>query len=259
MARALVTGGTSGIGNEFAHQLAGRRYDLVLVARDTERLDAVAAEIRALYHVAVEELTADLAIREDLLTVARRLESVDSPIDMLINNAGFGSHGSLLDEDFSLAERALDVMCLAVLVLSSAAGRTMRARGVGSIINVGSTSGLITAGTYSAIKAWVNVYTESLAVDLAGTGITVTALLPGWVRTEFHQRAGINAATLPGFVWIDAEQVVRECLDDNAAGRVLSVPGRGWAAAALIARFLPRRLLRWGSGKLSRSRRKQHP
>ncbi|MDO5287767.1 MAG: SDR family NAD(P)-dependent oxidoreductase [Actinomycetia bacterium] len=256
MARALVTGGTSGIGNEFAHQLAGRGYDLVLVARDTERLERVAAEIRDRFRVEVEVLTADLAVREDLLAVAERLGSTESPVDMLVNNAGFGLHGSLLDEDFSAAERALDVMCLAVLVLSAAAGRAMRPRGAGSIINVGSTSGLITAGTYSAVKAWVNVYTEGLAVELAGSGVLVTALLPGWVRTEFHQRAGINAARLPGVVWIDVEQVVRECLDDNAAGRVLSVPGRRWAAAAVLARLAPRRTIRWVSSALSRSRKR---
>ncbi len=258
MARALVTGGTSGIGNAFARELAVRGYDLVLVARDTERLERVAAEITERSGVAVEVMTADLAVRDDLLWVADRVESADSPIDMLVNNAGFGIHASLLDKDFSIQEKALDVMCLAVLVLSGAAGRAMTARGRGAIINVGSTSGLITTGNYSAVKAWVNVYTEGLAVELAGTGVKVTALMPGWVRTEFHERAGINATKLPGIVWIDVDELVREALDDNARGKVLSVPSRRWDAAAVIGRLLPRSVIRWGSGQLSRSRRKPH-
>jgi uncharacterized protein len=255
MALALVTGGTAGIGHAFAVELASRGWDLVLVARDTARLTAVAEELTSTYGVTAETITADLAVRDDVLRVAQRLEDPESPVEMLINNAGFGIHASLLDKDFSIQEKALDVMCLAVLVLSGAAGRSMSARGHGSIINIGSSSGIITTGNYSAVKAWVNTYTEGLANELRGTGVIVTAVLPGWVRTEFHERAGINASKLPGVVWLEADDLVREALDDNERGKVLSVPSMRWRTALWVGRHTPRPVIRWVSRKLSNSRK----
>ncbi|HSN10681.1 MAG TPA: SDR family NAD(P)-dependent oxidoreductase [Propionibacteriaceae bacterium] len=255
MALALVTGGTAGIGHAFAVELASRGWDLVLVARDSARLDAVAEELRTTYGRTVETITADLAVRDDLLRVAERVEDASSPIEMLVNNAGFGIHASLLDKDFSLQEKALDVMCLAVLVLSGAAGRAMSARGHGSIINIGSSSGIITTGNYSAVKAWVNTYTEGLANELRGTGVLVTAVLPGWVHTEFHERAGINASKLPEVVWLDADELVRDALDDNAHGKVLSIPSKRWSTAYWLGRHAPRPAIRWLSRKLSNSRK----
>ncbi|MHB1008842.1 MAG: SDR family NAD(P)-dependent oxidoreductase [Propionibacteriaceae bacterium] len=255
MALALVTGGTAGIGRAFAVELASRGWDLVLVARDSARLETVAEELRTTYGHTVETVTADLARREDVLRVAERIEDTSSPVEMLVNNAGFGIHASLLDKDFSIQEKALDVMCLAVLVLSGAAGRAMSARGHGSIINIGSSSGIITTGNYSAVKAWVNTYTEGLANELRGTGVRVTAVLPGWVHTEFHERAGINASKLPEMVWLEADELVREALDDNARGKVISVPSRRWSTAYWVGRHAPRPLIRWVSRKLSNSRK----
>lgn len=255
MALALVTGGTAGIGHSFATELAAQGWDLVLVARDTARLNEVAADLRSAYGRDVETLTADLAQREDVLAVADRLESTESPVEMLVNNAGFGIHASLLDRDFSIQEKALDVMCLAVHILSSAAGRAMVARGHGSIINIGSSSGIITTGNYSAVKAWVNTYTEGLANELRGTGVTVTAVLPGWVHTEFHDRAGINASKLPDVVWIQPDELVREALEDHAKGKVLSVPTKRWNTAFWLGRHAPRSTIRWISRKLSNSRK----
>ncbi|PIE99532.1 MAG: short-chain dehydrogenase, partial [Propionibacterium sp.] len=170
METALVTGATAGIGNAFAHELARRDYHLVLVARDTKRLESTAEKLRSSYQINVEVLAADLSNREDLLRVRDRVESLDNPIDLLVNNAGFGIHDSLLKRDFEIQERAFDVMCLAVLVLGGAAGRAMKTRGRGTIINVGSTSGAIMTGNYSAVKAWVNTYSQALAVELADTG-----------------------------------------------------------------------------------------
>jgi short-subunit dehydrogenase len=174
---------------------------------------------------------------------------------MLVNNAGFGIHASLLDKDFSIQEKALDVMCLAVLILSGAAGRAMVARGHGSIINIGSSSGIITTGNYSAVKAWVNTYTEGLANELRGTGVKVTVVLPGWVRTEFHERAGINASKLPDIVWMDPDELAKEALDDHAKGKVMSVPTKRWSTAYWIGRHTPRPVIRWASRKLSNSRK----
>jgi len=169
MVTALVTGGTSGIGAAFARTFAERGDNLVLVARDQTRLDETAAALRHAFGVDVETVSADLSNRDDVLRVAEVLGRTDDPIDILVNNAGFGIHTSLLSEDTTPHERALDVMGRAVLLLGGAAGRAMRARGAGTIINISSVAGYITMGSYSAIKAWVTSYTEGLAVELKGT------------------------------------------------------------------------------------------
>lgn len=255
MAFALVTGATAGIGHAFAVELSSRGWDLVLVARDTARLEAVAEDLKTRFGVTCEVVTADMTVRADVLRVAERLEAVERPVEMLVNNAGFGIHASLLENDFSIQENALDAMCLAVLLLSGAAGRAMSQRGHGSIINIGSCSGIISTGNYSAVKAWVNTYTESLANDLHGTGVAVTAVLPGWVRTEFHRRAGISSSKLPNIVWLQADALVREALDDNAKGKVISVPSLRWKLAYHVGRHLPRAAIRSLSRKLSNSRK----
>lgn len=257
MATALITGGTSGIGLAFAQELAARGTDLVLVARDAARLGEVAGELASAHGVTVETLPADLADRAGMQSVATRLESTDSPIDMLINNAGFGLHSTVLDAaDIDTHAKALDVMCLAVLVLGGAAGRTMRDRGDGQIINVASSSAAIFSGNYSAIKAWARTYSTGLALELEGTGVTVTALLPGWVRTEFHERAGITANNLPDFVWIESDVLVRECLADVDKGKLESVPTLKWKAAMILADHGPKAFVRWFSKKLTNSRKK---
>lgn len=258
MATALVTGPTSGIGNAFARELAARGTNLVLVARDVERLESIAAELRSQHGVEVEVLPADLSVREQLDAVADRLEDPARPIDLLVNNAGFGLHSSLLDKaELDKHERALDVMCFAVLVLGGAAGRAMKARGRGRIINVASTSAAIFSGNYSAIKGWARTYSTALALELRGTGVTVTALLPGWVRTEFHERAGISSGNLPPIVWIDADVLVKECLDDADKGDIESIPTLKWKLAMFLADHGPKAFTRWFSRKLTNSRKKR--
>lgn len=258
MATALITGGTSGIGFAFAQELASRGTDLVLVARDAQRLGEVAAELQTSHGITVETLPADLSDRAEMLRVAKRVESEDAPIDMLINNAGFGLHSTVLDpDDIDTHAKALDVMCLAVLVLGGAAGRAMRQRGSGQIVNVASSSSTIFTGNYSAIKAWARTYSTSLALELRDTGVTVTALLPGWVRTEFHDRAGITAHTLPDIVWIDLDVLIRECLSDVDKGKLESIPTLKWKAAMKLADHGPRSFIRWFSVKLTNSRKKK--
>src|ERR1700712_5400723 len=186
MVVALVTGGTSGIGAAFARQLAARGYDLVLVARSSAGLESMATELRALGRT-VEILPADLTDRKAVAKVAARLEDPERPIDMLVSNAGFGIHTVITDPDLTEHDRGFEVMIRAVLVLSGAAARGMLAR---------------TKGSYSAMKTWVTAFTEGLAVELRGTGITVTALCPGWVRTEFHDRAGIKKSSIPDVMWL---------------------------------------------------------
>lgn len=254
MPTALITGGTSGIGAEFARQLAARGTDLVLVARDGARLKECADELHNDHAIDVEILPADLADRAQTQLVADRLADQDRPIHLLVNNAGFGLRSSMLDPDTSTDERALDVMCRAVLILSGAAARAMKERGRGTIINVSSTAGYVAMGHYSAIKAWVTAYTESLATQLKGTGVTVTALCPGWVHTEFHERAEINASSIPDFAWIDKKVLVSEAIADAEKGRVISIPTPGWKAAMAGARILPRPAIRWISSKLTSRR-----
>lgn len=256
MASALITGGTSGIGYAFARAFASRGTDLILVARDTDRLLRIAEELGTAHGVEVEVITADLSLREDVMRVADRIEDPARPIDWLINNAGFGLHTTVLDRsEIDLQAKAFDVMCLAVLILGGAAGRAMRARGSGRIVNVASSSASIFTGNYSAIKAWARTYSTGLALELRGTGVTATALLPGWVRTEFHDRAGINATKLPGIVWIDPDKLVHDCLADAEKGRFESIPDWKWKIAVFIADHGPRSFTRWFSRKLSASRK----
>lgn len=258
MGVALVTGATSGIGAEFARQLARRGDDVVLVARDVPRLEAMAEELRALGRE-VEVLPADLSVREELARVVERLEDGSRPVDLLVNNAGFSVGTPLTASDVSKIDRGFEVMMRTVLVLAGAAARGMRERRRGEIINVSSTAGFITMGAYSAIKAWVTVYTEGLANELRGTGVTATALCPGWVRTEFHERGGISGSSIPGPMWLEAPPVVRSALRASARGRVIVIPSVRYSILIWFARHLPRVTVRWVSRKISKSRRGEIP
>jgi uncharacterized protein len=254
MATALITGGTSGIGAAFARALAARGDDLVLVARNADRLSDMATELKERHAVSVETIVADLAVRGEVIGIAERLASAAQPIDLLINNAGFGIRTKLTDQDTTPHEHAIDVMIRAVLILGAAAGRTMRQRGAGTIINVSSTASFVTMGGYSAIKAWVTAYTEGLANELHGAGVNVTALCPGWVRTEFHERAKINIGSIPDLLWLDADRLVADCLDDAAAGKVISIPSKRYKVLITICEHLPHRAVRAVSRRLTSGR-----
>ncbi|ALB02611.1 SDR family NAD(P)-dependent oxidoreductase [Kocuria palustris] len=259
MMTALITGGTSGIGSAFAEALARRGFSLVLVARGAERLESTASRLSAEYAVEVETLEADLSDADDVARVAERIEDPRAPIDMLVNNAGFSVKRTYQAEGLDLHHRGIDVMAKAVLDLSSAAARAMTARGEGWILNVSSTSGEVTMGPYSALKAWCTTYTESLAVELEGTGVRVMALLPGWVRTEFHARAGISGSSIPDFLWLQADDLVEEALKDLARGRVVSIPTLRYKAIMLGAKLAPRAVVRKCSGMLMGSRANETP
>lgn len=254
MATALVTGGTSGIGLAFASELASRGHDLILVARDAERLAATAADLSARHGCQVETIPADLAVRADLDPIIERLGDDARPVDVLVNNAGFGLNASLLDDDYARQERAMDVMCTAVLILSAAAGRGMKARGQGTIINVASVSAWIIKGNYSAIKRWVLTYTQALALELEGTGVQATAVCPGWVKTELHERAGVPRPRLPGWAWVSPEQVAQTALDAAARGKVVAIPKRIWRVAVWFLEHAPAALPRAVSRKIAKSR-----
>ena len=243
MGTALVTGASAGLGEEFAWQLATAKHDLVLVARDAVRLERLAEELRAYAGVHVEVLPADLAVRAEVERVAERLRQEERPVGLLVNNAGYTTHQRFVTGDVEAEERMLDVMVTAVLVLSRAAVEPMVARGRGAILNVASVAALMTSGTYSAAKAWVRTFTEGLAVELEGTGVTATALCPGLTRTEFHERAGLRRVG-PDTAWLDRDRVVAQALADVRRGAVISTPSARYALASTVLQHLPRSAVR---------------
>lgn len=255
MATALITGPTAGIGRGFADAFARKGFDVVLVARDEQRLRAAAADLEQRYGVTCEVVPADLSERDDIDRVAARLSDPDRPVQALVNNAGFGLNRSFLRSSVVDEQRSLDVLVTAVMRLTHAAAPGMVDRGSGLIVNVSSVAGWITGGTYSAAKSWVTVFTESLAQELSGTGVRATAVCPGFVHTEFHQRAGIDMAAVPEFMWLDVDQVVAQAFRDLAVGRPVSVAGPQYKAFSALLRHGPRSLARLATASRQRNPR----
>lgn len=240
---ALVTGPTAGIGRSFAHQLAAQGYDLVLVARDEARLAEEATALRSRYGVDVEVLPADLCDREQLARVEARVADTDHPVELLVNNAGFGLKGRFLDNDVESEQAMLDVLVVAVMRLSHAALGAMAARGHGGLVNVSSVAAFLPRGTYSAAKAWVNSFGQWAANEYGPRGVTVTTLCPGFTRTEFHERMEVSRGSAPGFLWLDADDLVRQALADHAKGKIFSVPGPPYKVLRAVSRYVPSSLL----------------
>lgn len=236
---ALVTGPTAGIGLAFARQLAARGHDLVLVARDADRLAAVAADLTGAHGVAVEVLSADLSDRDDMRRVEDRLADRERPIEILVNNAGFGLKDRFLDNTADQETAMLDVLVTAVLRLTHAALGPMAERGHGGVINVSSVASFLPRGTYSAAKAYVNRFGEWAAHEYRPRGVTVTTLCPGFVRTEFHERMGVGRDSAPSWLWLDADELVRQTLEDFDAGKVYSIPSVRYQAITTVARVVP--------------------
>ncbi|MCQ4201818.1 SDR family oxidoreductase [Streptomyces coelicoflavus] len=256
MTTALITGSTAGLGAAFARRLAADGHDLVLVARDTERLREQATELHDRHGIEAEVLTADLSTDTGIDAVAARLSDRRSPVDLLINNAGFGNKGRFLDVSMADELTMLKVHCEAVLRLTSAAVEAMRERGRGGVINVASVAAFVPRGTYGASKAWVVQFTQGVAKDLAGSGVRLMALAPGFVRTEFHERAGMGTDNIPNWMWLDADNVVAAALADLSRGKSLSIPDPRYKTLMGAAKLVPRGLL---GGITSRTGRKYGP
>ncbi len=236
---ALVTGATAGIGHAFARRLAADGHDLVLVARDAVRLGEVATALRERYGVEVEVIAAELTDRQQVERVADRIRDPERPVDVLVNNAGFSPRQRIHEGDLAVEEQVVALLVTAVLVLTHAALPGMVRRRRGTIVTVSSVAGFMPRGTYSAAKAWATTFTASVAAQVAGTGVRATALCPGFVRTEFHRRAGRRMDSRPSWAWLDADRLVDDCLADVAKGRVVSVPSLRYKAAVMALRHLP--------------------
>ncbi|MEI6404630.1 MAG: SDR family oxidoreductase [Actinomycetes bacterium] len=239
---ALVTGATAGIGLQFALELANRGMNLVLVARNQDRLSEIATLIRNQSGVMVEVIVADLSTREATDVVALRASQTD--IDLVINNAGFGLNESFARSGLEAEQQLLDVLVTAVMRVSHSALPGMISRNRGGIINVSSVAGWMSSGTYSAAKAWVTTFSESMSMQLRKSQVHVMALCPGFTRTEFQDRAGMSTDTIPHWMWLDVSTVVNVALRDFAAGKPVSVPSMKYKALGFIAQYLPRPLVR---------------
>ena len=248
MPTALVTGATSGIGRCFATRLAAGGHDLVLVARDEARLAEVADELQGRYGVRTEVLAADLGDRAQLATVEARLADPDRPVDLLVNNAGFGLKERFLDNTADQETAMLEVLVTAVLRLTHAALGPMTERGHGGIINVSSVAAFLPRGSYSAAKAWVNSFSEWAAREYRDRGVTVMALCPGFTKTEFHERMDVSRESASSFLWLEAEDVVDQALRDLDRGRIYSIPGRQYKTIAAHTRYVPNRVLQLAQG-----------
>ncbi|GIH92625.1 SDR family NAD(P)-dependent oxidoreductase [Planobispora siamensis] len=249
MPSALITGATAGIGAAFARRLAADGFSLVLVARDDKRLAVSAEELRLRYGVRVEVLPADLTAEDGLAAVEQRLRE---GVDLLVNNAGFGHRGAFLDVPVADELRMLKLHCEAVLRLTMAALPGMRERDRGGVINVASVAAFFTRGTYSASKAWVVNFSRSTAAELAGERVRVMALCPGFVRTEFHERASMDVSGIPGVLWLSADKVVAEAMRDLARGAWVSVPDLRYKAIVAVGRLVPGKLTGQVSRRLGR-------
>lgn len=240
---ALITGPSAGIGFEFARQLAARGTDLVLVARDETRLKEVADQLTGEFGISTEVLPADLTDRESLAAVEARLADASRPVDLLVNNAGFGLKGRFLDNSLAAEQAHLDVLVVAPMRLTHAALGGMVERGRGQVINVSSVAGFLPRGTYSAAKAYVTKFSEWAHNEYAPQGVHVMALCPGFVRTEFHERMEVGRDSAPSFLWLDTEEFVKLALADADAGKAISVPTLRYKAIVAGAKYVPAGLL----------------
>ena len=242
--RALVTGASSGIGEVIARRLAAEGTDLVVVARDRKRLEALAKELTAGHGVEVEVVRADLSRKAGVASVVERLQDETAVVDFLVNNAGFGTYGPFVELDPDEESREIEVNCQALVRLCHAAAPDMVRRRHGTILNVSSLASRAATpnnAVYAATKAFVSHFSEALHEELRQSDVTVTVIEPGFTRTEFQVRAGLTQdAGMPDFVWQTAEEVAEAAIEGARAGKALVVPGTHNRVAAGLSAMVPR-------------------
>ncbi|NJC21406.1 hypothetical protein BJ994_000482 [Arthrobacter pigmenti] len=240
---ALITGATAGIGAEFAEQLASRGHSLVLVARDLPRLEEKAGQLRSRWGVNVEVLQADLRDDDGVTRVLDRLRQSAEPVSVLVNNAGYGLPKSFTDNSLEDEMKLATILLNVPLALSHAVLQGMLERGSGGIINVASVAGFTPRSTYGALKAAVISFSRWANFAYRKRGVKVTALCPGFVHTEFHDRMGMDKTTVPRWMWLHPEAVVESALKDLAAGNAVSIPSRRYKVLSFVARHAPSSLV----------------
>ena len=239
---ALVTGATSGIGESFTRLLAENNYNIVLVARDLPRLQERARGLQEKFNVETHIIQADLAT--DAGCSAAEQYIAKNQIDVLINNAGFGLNKAFTMSELNAEQQMFDVLIRTPMRLMHTALPGMKERNKGVIINVSSVAGFIAGGTYSASKAYLTVLSESLHTELAGTNIRISALCPGFTRTEFHQRGRMSMKGLPNFMWLDSDKLVAQSWSDALKGKAVSIPGWQYQLLVFVIHSLPRSIIR---------------
>lgn len=246
MAIALVTGASAGLGEEFAWQLATAGHDVVLVARSRDRLSEVAHLLTSATGRHAEVLPADLTTEKGRTAVAARLKDAKRPVSLLVNNAGFGLGKPFAASSWREEKALLDIHVTAPLRLAHAALPGMIERGHGAILTVSSVAAHLGNSTYAAHKRWAVDFTQALAGQLDGTGVTATAVLPGLVRTRFHDSDALShmRADFPDQVWLDPERVVTSALAAVRRGQTVVTPSVGYAVAGSVLRALPQRITR---------------
>ncbi|MGA7756747.1 MAG: SDR family oxidoreductase [Ilumatobacteraceae bacterium] len=249
---ALVTGASSGIGAEMARLLGDAGVPTVLVARRGERLREIAARYEGF-----EVLEADLATTEGQSATAERISSTDHPVDLVVNNAGFGTSGVFHELDVDRLCGEIDVNIQALTVLSHAALVAMVPRGRGFLLNVSSVASFQASpglGVYAATKAYVTSLSEALHAEVNGSGVHVTALCPGLTKTEFQDHSNTTglAARIPDLAWTSVEQVASTGLNDVASNKTISVPGLLYKSAVTVSDVMPRSVTRMVSGLITR-------
>jgi short-subunit dehydrogenase len=239
---ALVTGATAGIGESFSRLLAANSYNIVLVARDLPRLQERAAALEAKFRISTHVIQADLATDDGCLKVEKYV--AENQIDVLINNAGFGTSKAFTMSTLEVEQQLLDVLVRTPMRLMHVALPLMKARNHGIIINVSSVAGYIAGGTYSASKSYLTVLSESLNTELSATNVKISALCPGFTRTEFHQRGKMSMKGLPNFMWLNSDRLVEQSWRDALKGKAVSVPGWQYKLLVLIVETMPRSIVR---------------
>jgi short-subunit dehydrogenase len=240
---AVVTGASAGIGRVFCERLAARGHDLLVVARDGNRLEALKREIEGRFAIAVEVFPADLTIDTDVSLLIARITQTPH-LALLVNNAGFGTRGPLANASPARQEAMLRLHTMAPMRLTQAVLSVLLDKGAGAIVNVSSVASFLFSAynvNYCATKAYLTTFSEGLASELAGTGVRVQALCPGFTRSEFHQRMDLDVTDIPGWMWMSATSVVDASLRAlDRGGPVVCVPGMRYKLIVMLLRLTPR-------------------